>query len=279
MEHAWVQSATQKKAVKYWVQAAKLSIGCLLETRVQEDKFQKVFDAAFPGWNCIHNYSHHRLGRIWVCWSEEVEVCPVLTSSQMITVWWRYKSMGDTFLCSFIYASNCPIERRELWREMEFISESVAGTTNPWIIQGDFNAALTKQEHSRFTDTRSDRSSIRDFQNVVLSCDMVDLAQVGPCYTWSNSQDDNPISKKLDRVMVNSFWLQAFPQSYATFESGGVSDHLRIHVLLREAPQGNMKPFKFFTHTTSHPRFLEVVDRIWNQTAPLYHSRSALQLF
>ncbi|KAH0942762.1 hypothetical protein HID58_002399, partial [Brassica napus] len=133
---------------------------------VQEDKFQKVFDAAFPGWNCIHNYSHHRLGRIWVCWSEEVEVCPVLTSSQMITVWWRYKSMGDTFLCSFIYASNCPIERRELWREMEFISESVAGTTNPWIIQGDFNAALTKQEHSRFTDTscgpylESDSSSL-----------------------------------------------------------------------------------------------------------------------
>ena len=162
---------------------------------------------------------------------------------------------------------------------MEFISESVAGTTNPWIIQGDFNVALTEQEHSRFTDTRPDRSSIRDFQNVVLLCDMVDLAQVGPCYTWSNSQYDNPISKKLDRVMVNSYWLQAFPQSYATFESGGVSDHLCMHVLLREAPQGNMKPFKFFTHTTSHPRFLEVVDRIWNQTAPLYHSRSALQLF
>lgn len=162
---------------------------------------------------------------------------------------------------------------------MEFKSKSVAGTTNPWIIQGDFNVALTKHEHSRFTDTRSDRSSIRDFQNVVLSCDMVDIAQVSPCYTWSNSQDDNPMSKKLDRVMVNSYWLQAFPQSYATLESGGVSDHLRMHVLLREAPQGNMKPFKFFTHTTSHPRFLEVVDRIWNQTAPLYHSRFALQLF
>ena len=33
----------KQKAVKYCVQAAKLSIGCLLETRVQEDKFQKVF--------------------------------------------------------------------------------------------------------------------------------------------------------------------------------------------------------------------------------------------
>lgn len=108
---------------------------------------------------------------------------------------------------------------------------------------------------------------------------MVDLGQVGPWYTWSNSQDDNPISKKLDRVMVNNVWLQSFMQSYATFESGGVSDQLRMYVLLKEAPQGNMKPFKFFNHTTSHPRFLEVVEHIWNQSAPIYHSRSVLKLF
>ncbi|KAH0898507.1 hypothetical protein HID58_048075, partial [Brassica napus] len=141
----------KQKAVKYWVKAAKLSLGCLLETRVHEDNFQEVFDATFPGWSYIHNYSHHRLGRIW--------------------------ATGDTFLCSFIYASNCAIERRELWNEMELVSRSVAGDQNPWIIQGDFNVALTEQEHSRFMETRLDRSSIRDFQNVVLKCDMVDLAQ------------------------------------------------------------------------------------------------------
>lgn len=44
-----VNQPHKQKAVKYWVQAAKFSIGCLLETKVQEDKFQKVFDAAFPG--------------------------------------------------------------------------------------------------------------------------------------------------------------------------------------------------------------------------------------
>lgn len=112
---------------------------------------------------------------------------------------------------------------------------------------------------------------------MVLDCDMVDLAQVGPCFTWTNDQDDNPISKKLDRVMVNSCWLNAFPQSYTTFESGGVSDHQRMHILLREAPQGNMKPFKFFNHTTNHPRFLEVVERVWNESASIFHSRTALK--
>lgn len=72
-------------AVKYWVQDAKLSLGCLIETRVQQRIFQKIFDSIFPGWNCLHNYSHHRLGRIWVCWSAGVEVVLVLVSAQMIT--------------------------------------------------------------------------------------------------------------------------------------------------------------------------------------------------
>ena len=269
----------KQKAVRYWVSAAKLSFGCLLETRVKEENFQKIFDSTFPGWSYVHNYSSHRLGRIWVCWSDAVEIIPVSTSAQMITVWVRFKASGDTFLASFVYASNCVVERRELWSEMETISNSVAGDTNAWIIQGDFNVALSSLEHSRLVDSAADRSAIRDFQNVVRSCDMVDIAQVGPSFTWTNSQDGNPISKKLDRVMSNSYWIGQFPNSYVTFESGGVSDHMRMHIQLREAPQGNSKPFKFFHHTASHPRFLEVVSRIWSETAPLYHSRSALKLF
>lgn len=269
----------KQKAVNYWVNAAKLSFGCLLETRVQEENFKKIFDTTFPGWSCVNNYSNHRLGRIWVCWSDEVEVIPVSTSIQMITVWVRYKASGDTFLCSFIYVSNCRIERRELWNEMEVIAGSVAGDTNPWIIQGDFNVALSSTEHSRLMETAADRSSIREFQNVVRNCDMMDLAQVGPSFTWTNCQDENPISKKLDRVMINSCWISALPNSFVTFESGGVSDHLRMHIQLREVPQGNAKPFKFFNHTASHPRFLEVVDRVWNETAPLFHSRTALRRF
>ena len=58
-----------------------------------------------------------------------------------------------------------------------------------------------------------------------------------------------------------------------------MSDHLRMHIQLRAAPQENMKPFKFFNHTASHPRFLEVVASVWNESALLYHSWSALKFF
>ncbi|KAH0943298.1 hypothetical protein HID58_002935, partial [Brassica napus] len=135
------------------------------------------------------------------------------------------------------------------------------------------------KQHSRATASRMDMNAIREFQDVVEKCDMMDLAQVGPSFTWSNCQNDNPISKKLDRVMINSVWINEFPHSFVTFESGGVSDHMRMHTQLRNVPPVNMKPFKFFNHLTGHPKFLEVVEWVWNESPPLFHSRSALGMF
>lgn len=65
-------------AVHHWVKSTKLSIGCLIETRVQEKNHQAVLESAFPGSQCLSNYNHHRLGRIWVVWSDEVIVQQVL---------------------------------------------------------------------------------------------------------------------------------------------------------------------------------------------------------
>lgn len=124
-----------------------------------------------------------------------------------------------------------------------------------------------------------DRNSIREFQNAVHNCDMMDLAQVGPSFTWSNCQDANLISKNLDRVMVNTCWINEFPNSFATFKSGGVSDHMRLHIQLRAATPRNSKPFKFFIHTATHPRYLEVVANVWNESDLMFHSRSALKMF
>ena len=163
--------------------------------------------------------------------------------------------------------------------ELESVSRMDASNTNPWIIQRDFNVTLSATEHSQFMDVGGSNSAMRDFQEVVRLCDLVDLAYMGPMYTWSNSQDGNPISKKLDRVLVNSSWLAAFPQGFTKFESGGVSDHLRVKTQIRASTPWNMKPFKLFTHVASHPRFLEVISQVWSSTSPLYHSRSALKLF
>lgn len=79
--------------------------------------------------------------------------------------------------------------------------------------------------------------------------------------------------------MGNNCWISKFQQSHVLFEEGGVSDHARMATMLRSAGSVNPKPFNLFTHVANHPLFIEVVNRVWNVTPPLYHSRSTLKRF
>lgn len=81
--------------------------------------------------------------------------------------------------------------------------------------------------------------TIREFQDIIRSYDLVDIPHTGPEFTWINSQDGNPISKKLDRAMGNSSWISRFEQSHTLFEVGGVSDHSRMVTIVHDNPVGN----------------------------------------
>lgn len=170
-------------------------------------------------------------------------------SAQQITCWVKFISSGEFFVCSFVYASNFVIERRSLWQ--------------------DFNVTLSASEHSRSLEYLQDQVAMREFQDVVLDCGLEDLSYVGPKLTWSNGQDDYPISKKLDCGMVNSCWLRSFPNASAFFEMGGISDYARFWVQMRASPPRNRRPFQFFNHLASHPQFLEIVNEVWMTTASI----------
>lgn len=170
----------------------------------------------------------------------------------MITVWVRFKDTADVFLASFIYGSNFPMERRELWREMDIVLRSVAGGTNLWILQVDFNVTKSAMEHSRFLDSARENLAIREFQDI-RSCNLIDISYTGPKFTWISNRDASPISKKFDRIMGNNSWISSFCQSHTVFERGGVSDHSRMITTLHASTPENQKPFKFFIHVVKHP--------------------------
>lgn len=129
-------------------------------------------------------------------------------------------------------------------------------------IIGDFNEILSSSVHSRFRDYPTGQCGMREFQNSVSKCELVDLAFVGPKFTWWNSQDENPIGKNLDRALVNGNWLSLFSLSFASFESSGISDHTRIWIQLQRRLEQKRKPFKFFNFLIDHPDFLPTVSRI-----------------
>lgn len=144
---------------------------------------------------------------------------------------------------------------------------------------GDFNETLASSEHSRGTLSNANLRGMQAFQSAVATCNLTDLVSLGPTFTWTNNQKENPIAKKLDRVLVNDHWLDRFPQSYVSIEPSGVSDHTRCWIRLETPLPGNKRPFKFFNFLVDHPDFIDTVATIWEQTEVLFHSTSALYRF
>ncbi|KAH1098327.1 hypothetical protein J1N35_015248 [Gossypium stocksii] len=66
---------------------------------------------------------------------------------------------------------------------------------------------------------------MEEFRDFVSLLEVTNLGAVGSTFTWSNLQQSNFITKKLDRVLVNSFWLLEFSYSHAKFLAPEVSDH------------------------------------------------------
>ncbi|KAH0936459.1 hypothetical protein HID58_013576, partial [Brassica napus] len=156
------------KAFHSWIQSARPSFGCLVETRVQEVNSISILNSALPNWNFLNNYDHHRLGKIWVCWDDNVSVSLVYKSAQCITVWVTSKT-GEQFLCSCVYASNFTAERQRLWSELAQIKHHYAVTGVPWMVMGDFNETLASLEHSLGSFSIATQQGMQAFQSAVVA--------------------------------------------------------------------------------------------------------------
>lgn len=58
----------KQKEVRSFVNKNKLSIIGLVEHKIKEPNFNRVFCSMIPSWSFVHNYSHSPNGRICVGW-------------------------------------------------------------------------------------------------------------------------------------------------------------------------------------------------------------------
>lgn len=239
-----------------------MQFGCLLETRVKETRAMRLANSVFKDWSMVSNYEFHRLGRIWVVWSQEVKLTVVFKSGQMITCLIAWEDFD--FCISFIYASNFSEERKTLWNDIRHLQSSALIQGKPWLLCGDYNEILKMEEHSRVLNLIS--PGMRDFQDLVRDCKLMDLGFHGPLYTWCNKRNDGLICKKLDRVLMNGEWSQNFPQSFCVFEPGGCSDHLRGRIHLSSTLSKKRCPFKFTNIIASMSEFLPTIEQFWQET-------------
>lgn len=109
--------------VKDWVKKNEMKFGCILETRVKEEKAGKNLKSVFGDWSSMNNYEHSNGGRIWVVWEDSVNITPVYKTDQLITC-----PVGlygeEEFFCTFIYPSNYVECRKELWKDLCYHKDS-----------------------------------------------------------------------------------------------------------------------------------------------------------
>jgi exonuclease III len=232
----------QREVVKM-VRRFKVSILCLVETRVKQENCLRIKAAMLPSWGLIHNYSSHQLGRIWVCWDPNVfSVMAVYINEQLITCRVSSASNNESWMLSTVYGATQGPDRRKLLQALSFAKGLTHGY--PWLIGGDFN--VIRSPHEKWGNVGFSCYEL-EFIECMHNLEIEDLVYTSCFHTWTNNQvRDAFVSKKLDRVLSNLLWLQQFGNSSVQFLERGVSDHSPCLVSIAKFVSYGPKPFKFF---------------------------------
>jgi exonuclease III len=118
---------SKQKEAKSMIQRHKISLICLIETRVKENKANKVRSCIVLDWDYVFNYDQHFLGRIWICWKKpDFEVTILDKSEQSINC--VIKSLKSYFCWfhSFVYGANKGVDRKLLWVNLSSMKGKVA---------------------------------------------------------------------------------------------------------------------------------------------------------
>ncbi|XP_057251777.1 uncharacterized protein LOC130591853 [Beta vulgaris subsp. vulgaris] len=104
-----------------------------------------------------------------------------------------------------------------------------------------------------------------EIQDCMLQCGMRDMISTGCLFTWNNKQkEDTRVFCKLDRVMVNDAWEEAFPSANAHFMPEGYFDHCPMVIQVYPQLQKGKSPFKYYTMWSSARNFQEIVKTCWD---------------
>lgn len=248
------------KEVKKILRCNKVSILCLIETKVKESNVRKVKDIICPNWLMVHNYSTNPLGRIWICWDPGFFSMEAFSISEQIISCKVEDVKGQrAWFLSVVYGSNQGLNRKRMLRDLLHDRDFIGNL--PWLVVGDFNVIRFPQESSNSLVLTCYE---KEFVECINELEVEDVSFTGCYHTWTNKQEGmNFVSKKLDRVLSNLEWLRVFPNTSVEFLERGVSDHSPSIVVIDKIDSFGPKPFKFFNFWAEHKDFLDWVAEGW----------------
>ncbi|KAJ9563283.1 hypothetical protein OSB04_008443 [Centaurea solstitialis] len=255
--------------VRDLVRRLGISFCALVETHVQQAGLQGILFSVFGSWKWFSNAQVSPNGtRIVFAWDERIADVMVLEMhAQFLHCFVKLRAQAESFFVTLVYGSNSLVERRDLWSGLR--KAKVLMGDKPWMVMGDFNSILFP--HDGFGGCSRRNQSMEDFYHCIEDVELCDIRYSGIQFTWiQKPKGDDGLLRKLDRIMVNTHFLQRFPDSSAQFLPHGISDHacgiLDFPSLSRKVTRG----FRFDNLLTENPAFIGLVAHEW--LSPVYGS-------
>lgn len=137
----------------------------------------------------------------------------------------------------------------------------------PWLADGDFNLIRSREESFDYFLGMPCSGPSQKFSQCSQDLELLDLNSAGPVFTWTNKRTFGFIARMLDRILVNTYWLQSFPELAADFTPPKLSDHYAGRLYSNRTVQ-KAGPFKFFNLLIHHREFHSTVQGCWSFRLP-----------
>ncbi|KAL0419002.1 UNVERIFIED_CONTAM: hypothetical protein Sradi_1313700 [Sesamum radiatum] len=169
------------------------------------------------------------------------------------------KRLHTRCLITVLYGAYDLIPRRNLWSALCNLSAVISN--EPWLVLGDFNAVMDDSEvYGRAADTSV---SMTEFRNCIRDSGLVQLPFTGCPFTWHNcSEGPRSLWKRLDRMLANTNWMDAWPNSSYISALPSTSDHSPLILTGMDRGEEHVI-FRFDNYLAHLPGFLNSVKEIW----------------
>lgn len=139
---------------------------------------------------------------------------------------------------------------------------------------GDLNAIKSISE--KHGGCQNFNPANKEFKNFINDRRLVDMAYVGPAFTWSNGAvTEDPIFGRLDRVLCTTDWLFMFPDNGVLHLPRVSSDHAPILINTHRTNKRKKRfSYKIEYYWVEHPEFSDIVQRAWNSN----HNNTLLKI-
>ena len=180
-------------------------------------------------------------GGLALFWRLGVELEVVFFDRNMIVALVYSDPLEAPWLLFAIYGPFQRSKRKKFWELLENMVSSFSG---PWAVIGDFNCI--KRAKEKCGDRLVAESSVNCLRDFMLNTGAIDLAFIGPSFTWSNRREGLAnIKERLDQCLCDQEWQNLFPKVGVRHLCNSNSDHNPI-MLDTHLDSGKWpRPFRF----------------------------------